>query len=151
MLSGRLLCHTCSAAQSSCQVLLKNISKKTSKTARLVLHCSLRANVCEMHVQLSWLTVGAKQKSGPLLFMQTVLWNKTIFVTGTCSSGSVGSKNKLYDKNCCAWRFFCSECASHQHQKQTFFLKHKLMNLTCFLLLLYWSVLTHFYLFIFYF
>ncbi len=62
---------------SAAHVHLKKLQIAQNRAARLVLRCSFRANVSEMHNQLSWLTVEAKLKSRLLSFMHTVIMKNT--------------------------------------------------------------------------
>ncbi len=62
---------------SAAQKHLKKLQIAQNRAATLVLCCSFRANVSEMHNQLSWLTVEAKLKSRLLSFMHTVILKNT--------------------------------------------------------------------------
>ena len=62
---------------SAAQKHLNKLQIAQNRAARLVLRCSFRASVCEMHNRLSWLTVEAKLKSSLLLFMHTVTLKNT--------------------------------------------------------------------------
>ena len=56
---------------------MKKLQIAQNRAARLVLNCSFRTNVCEMHKQLSWLTVEVKLKYSLLMFMHKAMWNNT--------------------------------------------------------------------------
>ena len=48
-----------------------------NRAARLALHCSKRANIADMHTQLSWFTVEVKLSYNILTFFRNIIFNQT--------------------------------------------------------------------------
>lgn len=69
--------YYCSVVWSSAaQKHLRKLQIAQNRAARVVLHCSFRASVHEMHIKLSWLTVEAKVKYNLFLLMHKVMANE---------------------------------------------------------------------------
>jgi hypothetical protein len=56
---------------------LNKLQLVQNRAARLVLKCSLRANVLFMHSRLSWLSVKQKLHSSLIMFFRTIILNQS--------------------------------------------------------------------------
>lgn len=104
----------------------KKIEITQNRAARLLLYCSFPANVCEMHKQLSWLTVEAKPtfaKKKSILHIkwalviwwchvheQNVWWElffTELLLSGICTWITYMKRKRNDSHHCDRWDFQC--------------------------------------------